>query len=92
MALALLVVSRDVMIIGAVILSWLLDRPMEIQPLGDLQGQYLRPNRPGRGGARHAGLRLAARRLVVAAEWAVAALTLASLAAYFRRWMTHMSA
>ena len=33
MALALLVVSRDLMIIGAVILSWLLDRPMEINPL-----------------------------------------------------------
>jgi cardiolipin synthase len=31
--LAILVVSRDIMIVGAVILAWLLDRPVGIRPL-----------------------------------------------------------
>jgi cardiolipin synthase (CMP-forming) len=31
--IAILVVSRDVMIIGAVVISWLLDQPIEIRPL-----------------------------------------------------------
>jgi cardiolipin synthase len=92
MALALLVVSRDVMIIGAVILSWLLDRPMRIKPLW-----ISKANTAGQIG-------LVALVLAVLAfgwplgfwgivgQWTVAALTLASLAAYFRRWVTHMSA
>jgi len=31
--LVILVVSRDIMIVGAVILSWLIDKPMELKPL-----------------------------------------------------------
>ena len=31
--LVILVVSRDVMIVGAVILSWLVDKPVQMQPL-----------------------------------------------------------
>ena len=31
--LVIIVVSRDVMIVGAVILSWVLDKPIEMQPL-----------------------------------------------------------
>ncbi len=31
--LVILVVSRDIMIVGAVILSWLVDRPVKIKPL-----------------------------------------------------------
>jgi cardiolipin synthase (CMP-forming) len=91
MALALLVVSRDLMIIGAVILSWLLDRPMEIQPLAISKANTFA--QIGLIAALLAALAFGRPPGVwaVAAEWAVAALTLASLAAYFRRWMTHMS-
>jgi cardiolipin synthase (CMP-forming) len=96
MALALLVVTRDLMIIGGVVLSWLLERPMEIRPLwiskantfaqigfvalvlaGLTFGWPL-------GGGLSLGFSLG--------QWLVAALTLASLAAYFRRWVSHMSA
>jgi cardiolipin synthase len=31
--IVILVVSRDIMIVGAVILSWLMDRPVQIKPL-----------------------------------------------------------
>ena len=92
MALALLVVTRDLMIIGAVILSWLLDRPMEIRPLW-----ISKANTFGQIGFVAAVLAALAfgwplGTWVWAGQWVVAALTLASLAAYFRRWVTHMSA
>ncbi len=91
MALALLVVSRDVMIVGAVILSWLLDRPLKIKPLA-----ISKANTFGQIGLVAALLAALAFGWplgvwTTAAEWAVAALTLASLAAYFKRWVTHMS-
>jgi cardiolipin synthase (CMP-forming) len=92
MALALLVVSRDVMIIGAVILAWLLDRPMKIKPLWISKANTL-----GQIGLVAAVLAALAFSWplgpwATAGQWGVAALTLASLAAYFRRWVTHMSA
>jgi cardiolipin synthase len=91
MALPLLVVSRDLMIIGAVILSWLLDRPMEIKPLW-----ISKANTFGQIGFIAALLAALAFGWPLggwasAGQWAVAALTLASLAAYFKRWVTHMS-
>jgi cardiolipin synthase len=92
MGLALVVVSRDVMIMGAVILAWLLDRPMAIRPLWVSKANtfaqigfvtlvlaMLAFDWPG-------GLWL------TLGQWLVAALTLASLAAYFKRWVTHMTA
>ncbi|WP_298421140.1 CDP-alcohol phosphatidyltransferase family protein [Rhodoblastus sp.] len=92
MALALLVVSRDVMIIGAVILSWLLDRPMRIKPLW-----ISKANTAGQIGLVDLVLAVLAFGWPlgfwgIVGQWTVAALTLASLAAYFRRWVTHMSA
>ncbi|MDI9848108.1 CDP-alcohol phosphatidyltransferase family protein [Rhodoblastus sp. 17X3] len=89
--LALLVVSRDLMIVGAVILCWLLERPMEIKP------HWLsKANTFGQLGFVAAVLAALAFSVplgswAVAGQWLVAALTLASLAAYFRRWVTHMS-
>jgi cardiolipin synthase len=32
-SIALVVVSRDVMIMGAVVISWIMDKPVEIRPL-----------------------------------------------------------
>lgn len=92
MALALLVVSRDVMIIGAVILSWLLDRPMRIKPLWISKANTL--GQIGLVAAVLASLAFGRPLGVwgIVGQWIVAALTLASLAAYFRRWVTHMSA
>jgi cardiolipin synthase (CMP-forming) len=88
--LVILVVSRDLMIIGAVMLSWLVDRPVSIRPLLvsklNTVAQILL-----------AGLVLGSRGLNFDAGWLltvtmvlVATLTLLSVAAYVREWVRHM--
>ena len=90
--LVILVVSRDVMIIGAVVVSWVLDRPVEIKPLlvskMNTAAQIMLAC--GVLGARALGLPLDG--WAPALQWAVAALTLASMAAYLAQWLRHMSA
>ncbi len=90
--LAIVVVSRDIMIMGAVVLSWLLGKPMEINPslLSKVNTAAqialaalvlgLRSLRHRIGHGRLAELMLA-----------VAALTIASAAAYLGRWLRHMT-
>ena len=88
--LVILVVSRDVMIIGAVVLSWLVGRPIEVKPLWvsklNTTAQIVL-----------AGLVLAALGFGFDPGWAdlalmltVAALTLLSAGAYVRDWVRHM--
>lgn len=90
-AIALLVVFRDVMIMGGVLLAWLLDKPVAIHPL------YIsKANTFAQLGFAALVLAMLAFGLqpgwwFTVSLWAVAALTLASLAAYFRRWVEHMS-
>ena len=50
--LVILVVSRDIMIVSAVILSWLVDKPVTLKPLLGLQAQHRRADRAGAAGAR----------------------------------------
>ena len=53
--LVILVVSRDIMIVGAIMLSWVVDRPVAIRPLHGVQAQHRgadRVRRPGAGVAR----------------------------------------
>lgn len=89
--LAITVVSRDVMIVGAILLSRLMDRPVEIRPLivskANTAAQIA-----------FAALVLGSRALDVetgtAIEigmWSVAALTMVSAAAYLARWLRHMA-
>jgi cardiolipin synthase len=90
--LVILVVSRDLMIVGAVILSWLVGRPLNIRPLTvsklNTFAQIV-----------FAGLVLGSLGLDFDPGWtlptmmaAVAILTLLSVAAYLREWMRHMGA
>jgi cardiolipin synthase len=90
--LVILVVSRDLMIVGAVILSWLVGKPVPVKPLWvsklNTVAQIL-----------YAGLVLASLGLEFNAGWlmpvmmaAVAVLTLLSVAAYLREWVRHMGA
>ena len=89
--LVIIVVSRDVMIVGAVILSWVLDKPIEMRPLWiskvNTAGQIL-----------FAGLILAGLGfgvnidlLSIVGGFLVGTLTIASGAAYMRDWIIHMS-
>ena len=43
--LVIFVVARDIMIVGAVMLSWLMGRPMAGQAAPGVQAQYRRPDR-----------------------------------------------
>jgi cardiolipin synthase len=89
--LVIAVVSRDILIVAAVLLSWLMDQPVRIKPLGVSKANTL------------AQIVLAA--TVLADEafdlglngtrevlvWITGALTLLSLAAYLRAWIMHMT-
>lgn len=89
--IAITVVSRDVMILMAVLVSWLLDKPVEIRPVWvsklntvaqiALAGFAL--------GVRAYGFD--AQAVQTALEWAVAATTLASGGVYIAQWLDHMS-
>jgi cardiolipin synthase len=89
--LVIAVVSRDILIVTAIVLSWLMGRPVVIRPFAVskantlaqilLAGTVL--------AALGFGFTLATVRTVMV--WLTAALTLASLAAYLHAWLRHMS-
>jgi cardiolipin synthase (CMP-forming) len=89
--IAITVVSRDVMILVAVLVSWLLDKPVEIRPVWvsklntvaqiTLAGFAL--------GTRAYGLEQPL--LQTSLQWIVAATTLASGGVYIAQWLDHMS-
>ena len=89
--LAIAVVSRDVMILVAVMVSWLMDKPVEIRPVWEskintaaqiaLAGFAL--------GVRAYGFSPQPVQTVL--EWTVAATTLASGGVYIAQWLDHMS-
>jgi cardiolipin synthase (CMP-forming) len=88
--LVLLVVSRDVMIVGAVLLAWLVGKPLPMKPL--LVSKLNTAAQLFFAGVVLAtlGLRFEANWLVTGAIAAVALLTLLSIAAYVREWVRHM--
>jgi len=90
--LVILVVSRDLLIVGGVLFSWLLNKPVSVKPhmvskVNTAVQLFL------------VGLVLAALGFGFDAGWAltltmaaVAVLTLASVAVYLREWVLHMGA
>ena len=89
--LAITVVSRDVMILVAVLVSWLMDKPVEIRPVWEsklntaaqiaLAGFAL--------GVRAYGFN--PQPLQTYLEWTVAATTVASGGIYIAQWLDHMT-
>ncbi len=88
--LAILVVSRDVMIVGGVVISWLLGRPMKVRPVyvSKVTTASQLALAAGVLGARAFGLDHAVFVQVFAPI--VAALTIASAGVYLWRWVEHM--
>jgi cardiolipin synthase len=89
--LVILVVFRDVIIVGGLMLAWLVERPMPMQPLLVSKANTLVQ-------ISFAALVLAARGYDVdlgtvqeGAEFLVAALTVSSAAAYLAAWMRHLT-
>ena len=89
--LVIIVVARDLMIIGAVIISWLLDNPVEIRPLFVSKANTL---------AQIVFATYKLGTLAFAAEWPVvdlalmilvSLLTVISIAAYLSGWLNHMT-
>ncbi|MCW5715668.1 MAG: CDP-alcohol phosphatidyltransferase family protein [Bauldia sp.] len=90
--LAMIVVSRDLLIIGGVLLAWVLDRPMEVRPLYiskiNTAAQIIFAAFVLGDLAFAAGLSGVRDGLVIV----VAVLTVASAAAYLVDWARHMAA
>jgi cardiolipin synthase len=89
--LVILVVSRDIMIIGGVILSWLLGRPLQMRPLLISKLNTLAQIVFASVVLASLGFRLRADELVQGLMVIVGALTLLSVAAYLREWLRHMN-
>nr|WP_137389241.1 CDP-alcohol phosphatidyltransferase family protein [Rhodoligotrophos defluvii] len=89
--LVILVVSRDILIVGAVLLSWLLNKPVQMRPLWiskfNTTAQILL------AGVVLGVLALGADvgRLMTVALYVVGAFTVLSGAAYMREWVRHMA-
>jgi cardiolipin synthase len=90
-ALVIAVVTRDVLIVGAVILSWMLDRAVEMRP-----SKISKANTVGQIAL--AGLVLAQlgfapslEVIVTPVTWIVGILTVVSAGVYLARWMRHMA-
>ncbi len=90
--LVILVVSRDILILGGILLAWFVDHPIAVKPVMvsklNTAAQIL-----------FAGLVLAMLGFGIGAEWlltavmaVVAVLTLLSVGAYVRDWVRHMGA
>ena len=89
--LVITVVSRDVMIIGAVILSWVLDKPVEVHPLWI--SKINTTVQIAFAGFVLAGLGLDVdiAAYLLPGGFIVGALTVASGAAYMLQWFAHMA-
>lgn len=89
--LAILVVSRDMLIVAAVLVAWILDNPIEIRPL-----VVSKANTAAQIGLAATVLAMkafgfASPPLVLALAIVVAGLTVVSYVAYLAIWMRHMN-
>jgi cardiolipin synthase len=89
--LVIAVVSRDILIVAAVLLAWLLDQPVRIKPFAVSKAntalQIVMAATVLADEAFTLGLDMT--RLVLV--WITGALTLVSLAVYLRAWLMHMT-
>ncbi len=90
-ALTILVVSRDVMIVGGVLIAWLLDDPLEIRPLlvSKVNTTAQITFAAAVLGAKAFGIGFGP--WFEASLFVVAALTLLSAAAYLEQWLRHVT-
>ena len=88
--LVILVVSRDIMIVAAVMLSWLVDRPVTMKPLAVSKANTAAQIVLAMLVLAALGLQFNFSWLINVAVVAVAGLTLVSIAAYVRQWVRHM--
>ncbi len=85
------VVTRDIMIIAAVMVSWLMDNPVRIRPLAVSKANTAAQLVLASTVLADVGFDLGLGTLRSILVWTTAVLTLASLAAYMRAWLQHMT-
>jgi cardiolipin synthase len=90
--LVILVVSRDVMIVGAVMLSWLVDKPVALKPLLVSKLNTVAQIVLALVVLCALGFNFDAAVTIVLLTGTVAALTLLSIAFYVAEWVRHMNA
>lgn len=89
--LVIAVVSRDILIVMAVVLSWLLDNPVHIKPLIVSKANTLAQIVLAAAVLADEGFGLGIETWRMVLVWSTAALTVASLVAYMRAWLAHMA-
>lgn len=89
--LVIAVVSRDILIVAAVLLAWLLDQPFRIKPLAVSKANTLAQIVLAATVLADGAFALGLTTLRLVLVWITAALTLISLAAYLRAWFMHMT-
>lgn len=89
--LVIAVVSRDILIVAAVVLSWVLDNPVRIKPLIVSKANTVAQIVLAGTVLADEGFGLGLGMMRAILVWTTAGLTLGSLAAYLRAWLRHMS-
>lgn len=89
--LAIGVVSRDFLIVAGVVLAWLLDHPVAINPLWISKANTVAQILLAGLVLADLGFDLGLNMLRTLLIWLTALSVVASLAAYLRQWMRHMS-
>ena len=89
--LVIAVVSRDILIVGAVVLSWMLSRPLIMQPLLISKANTFAQIVLAGMVLAELGLGLGLHQLVKVLVWVTGTLTIVSAAAYFWEWLGHMA-
>lgn len=89
--LVILVVSRDILIVGGIILSWLMNNPLKIRPLWVSKLNTAAQIAFACVVLGSLGFNIQVPLLRLTLMSAVAALTLASIAAYLAEWVQHMN-
>lgn len=89
--LVIAVVTRDILIVAAVMLSWFMDNPVRIRPLAVSKANTAAQIILASIVLADVGFQLGLEHLRVGLVWLTAVLTLASLGAYMRAWLQHMT-
>lgn len=89
--LVIAVVSRDILIVVGVMLSWLLDKPVRISPLAVSKANTVAQIVLAGVVLADDGFGLGLEVLRIGLVWVAGALTIASLYAYLQAWLRHMS-
>ena len=89
--LVITVVSRDILIVGAVVLSWMLSRPLSMHPLLISKANTFSQIVLAGLVLAELGLGLGLEEIVQILVWVTGTLTIVSAAAYFVAWLRHMA-